>query len=253
MSEKFQYGQKVEFQGTTLVEFKTSKSYVEYVKTTYHGKMLLMDGEIQYSTQDEHRYHSVLLWGAISNSKRKVLILGGGDGLAAKWLYKSNIEGMTVTIVDWDREFVEFAKRLPESEGALEDPRTTLVHQDALEYIRNSTDQFDAIIIDLPDPDGNEGLYTDILGAIHNVCGPHSIVTTHVGPVSLCKEHPGWTFIRKCKDELRNLVGTVVYDRIYVPSFSHEWGFLTCYRGHSARLIRPHYEMDTLMIPYNNV
>jgi spermidine synthase len=251
MSEKFQYGQKVEYEIVRILrDVQTSKSHVQYVQTKYHGTMLLMDDEVQYSTLDEHRYHYVLTHPVISNRCNNILILGGGDGLAAKYLYASPYTG-SVTIVDWDPEFVEFAKMLPENRGTLDDPRTILVYQDALEYVKNNLVQYDGIIMDLPDPDGTvmETLYLDIIACLYNSCAPDAVVTTHAGPVSLCSEHPCWDFITDCKHEMEEQLDissdvSVQFDKVYVPSFSHEWAFLTVYTGSSKPYSRKLIDND---------
>jgi spermidine synthase len=251
MSEKFQYGQKVEYEIVNVLrDVHTSKSHVQYVQTRYHGKMLLMDDEVQYSTMDEHRYHYVLTHPVISNKCKNILILGGGDGLAAKYLYSSE-HTECVTIVDWDSEFVEFAKTLPESAGSLDEPGTTLVYQDALEFVKNNTVQYDAVIMDLPDPDGDtmQILYLDIIAHLWDSCAPNAVITTHVGPVSLCVEHPCWEFIADCKSEMEMELNTetVYFDKVYVPSFSHEWAFLTSYIGTSRLRTRKAIDDDILL------
>ena len=244
--EKFQYGQKVEYQVVDVLrDFQTSKSHVQYVKTVNHGTMLIMDGEIQYSTLDEHRYH-YLLTSPIFQQSRQILILGGGDGLAARNLYKSP-NTTSITIVDWDSDFVEFAKtKLPENCGSLLNPKTQYVCADALKYIQVAGIKYDGVIIDLPDPDGEfmEALYTNILTDLPRILHPNSTVSMHIGPVSLCEDHPCWAFIAKCKRLFRQSFGILPeFDKIYVPSFSHEWGFLSCYNGtHSPY---PRYSIET--------
>jgi len=244
--EKFQYGQKVEYQVVDVLrDFQTSKSHVQYVKTVNHGTMLIMDGEIQYSTLDEHRYH-YLLTSPIFQQSQRILILGGGDGLAARNLYKSP-NTTSITIVDWDSDFVEFAKtNLPENCGSLLDPKTQYVCADALKYIQVTGIKYDGVIIDLPDPDGEfmEALYTNILTDLPRILEPNSTVSMHVGPVSLCEDHPSWAFIAKCKRIFQRSFGILPeFDKVYVPSFSHEWGFLSCHNGTHIRYRR--YPIDT--------
>ena len=234
MTEKSQYGQTVKYDvSAVLHDFQTSKSHVQYVRTVNHGTMLMMDDEIQYSTLDEHRYH-YLLTSPMFQQSRQILILGGGDGLAARNLYKSP-STTSITIVDWDSDFVEFAKtNLIENMGSLNDPRTTLVFDDALTYVTTTTQTYDGVIIDLPDPDGDEmeALYIDIVSTLPRVLEDHAIVTAHVGPVSLCNDHPCWAFIANCKQTMkRSFKVDPVFDKVYVPSFSHEWGFLSCFIG----------------------
>jgi predicted membrane-bound spermidine synthase len=236
----------VEYQVVDVLhDFRTSKSHVQYVKTLNHGTMLLMDDEIQYSTLDEHRYHYLLIQPLFQQSNN-ILILGGGDGLAARNLYKSP-NTTSITIVDWDSDFVEFAKtKLPENCGSLLNPKTQYVCADALKYIQVAGIKYDGVIIDLPDPDGEfmEALYTNILTDLPRILHQNSTVSMHIGPVSLCEDHPCWAFIAKCKRLFRQSFGILPeFDKIYVPSFSHEWGFLSCYNGtHSPY---PRYSIET--------
>lgn len=222
--EKFQYGMQVTYQvEEVLQEFKTMRSHVKYVRTKYHGDMLLMDDEIQFSTLDEHRYHDLLVPNDIHYGP-SVLILGGGDGLAARNVYKTTSDVTRIIIVDWDQEFVEkFAMNYERNEGSLRDPRTTVVYMDALEFLRIVNEKYDSVIIDLPDPDGPymQELYSKIIRSIPRIIHEYTEILCHVGPVSLCKEHPNWVFIKKFVQEIE-FESSLRYE--YIPSFSHEWG-----------------------------
>jgi len=244
ISEKFQYGQQVQFEVVNVIQtIQTTKSHVQYVQTRRHGTLLIMDGEVQYSTLDEHRYHEMLVEPVFDGhgKYKSVLILGGGDGLAARTLYAwtGDPEIESVTIVDWDQEFVEFAKTLAENQGSLEDARTTLVHADALEFLRSVTLQrrYDSVIIDLPDPDTPEmqTLYLNIVRELPKVCKHDAIVISHVGPTSLDDEHPAWDFIKRFRDLLMETFerAEVTLNSTYIPSFSHEWGVMSVYTGRS--------------------
>ena len=261
VSEKFQYGQQVKFEIVDVIHmFKTSKSLVQYARTRHHGNILLMDDEIQYSTQDEHRYHDMLVSPVFDGpgKYKDVLILGGGDGLAARTLYDTIGQQTinSVTIVDWDPEFVEFAKTLPESGGALADPRTLLVFEDALAFVRKGGRKYDAILMDLPDPDGveMENLYRYILYALPPLCKQDCIVVSHVGPVSLDNHHPCWDFIRLFHD---NMMETLEYPEItlntrYIPSYAHEWAVMSAYMGRTYPQKEMNHNADIMAI-YDSV
>ncbi|GJL77173.1 MAG: polyamine aminopropyltransferase 2 [Nitrospinaceae bacterium] len=118
---------------------------------------LFLNGSIQFSTHDEHRYHEPLVHPAISliKERRDVLVLGGGDGLAVRELLKyPDVE--QITVIDLDPAMTRLAKSheilLAINEGALNDPRVQVINQDAYQFIQNSRDLYDAIIVDLPDP-----------------------------------------------------------------------------------------------------
>lgn len=223
--ERFQYGMQVTFQvENVLMDLKTSKSHVKYVKTKYHGDMLLMDNEVQFSTLDEEIYHDLLLPRDRCFGK-SVLILGGGDGLALRNIYRYSPDVERVVLVDYDQEFVEsFAKGYPRNQGSLVDPRTRLVYMDAFQFIYAVNEKYDTIIIDLPDPDSNDmqDLYFKIIRSIPKIMTPDAVVTCHVGPISLCKEHPNWVFITNFMNEVQDYEPELRSK--YIPSFSHEWG-----------------------------
>ena len=60
--EKPQYGQQIFFDEVKVLdERETSKTEIKYVETKTFGNVLFMDGEVQLSTMDEHRYHETLV------------------------------------------------------------------------------------------------------------------------------------------------------------------------------------------------
>ncbi len=123
---------------------------------------LFLDGNLQFSAQDEYRYHEMLVHPAMtfSRSRESILILGGGDGLALREIFKyPNVQ--RVTLVDIDPAITNLARTYPAiaalNQHSLDNPRVTLVHQDAYKFLEEGSEQFGVIIIDLPDPN-NESL-----------------------------------------------------------------------------------------------
>ena len=125
------------------------------------GTMLFIDDQHQSTLEDEYIYHETfvhsLMWRL--PSRKRVLLLGGAEGcLAREVLRWHNVE--TVVQVDWDKSLVDFF-RLPEqaewNHGVYEDPRLTVVHEDAQVWLNHySGEPFDAIFIDLLDPSSPE-------------------------------------------------------------------------------------------------
>jgi spermidine synthase len=86
---------------------------------------------------------------------RRVLVLGGGDGLALREvLAYPSVE--QVTLVDLDPAMTRLAAALPAlralNRGAMEDRRVRVVNQDALVWLAGAPGGWDAVIIDFPDP-----------------------------------------------------------------------------------------------------
>jgi spermidine synthase len=120
---------------------------------------LFLNGNLQFSSSDEYRYHEALVHPAFASTPdhRRVLVLGGGDGLALREVYRyPDVE--SVTLVDLDPGVTDIATRLPTlarlNEDAMVDPRTHLVHDDAMVWLDElrSPDPFDIVLIDFPDP-----------------------------------------------------------------------------------------------------
>ena len=234
MAEKQQFGTQVTFETRArIMQMKTEKSNIEMFSTTHHGDVLMMDGEVQFSTLDEHRYHEILVHPAMARTQQgsDILILGGGDGLAARELYKWNNVN-TITIVDYDEEFVDFAKAslVTLNESSLSDPRTIVKSVDALQYCVSRPRSFDAIFIDLPDPDDDlYTLYVKCLQECVQMLNPRGTITVQCGGVSLDPGTHGWRVIQDFTAILRRANLHVEFRSIFVPSFMNQWGFLTGY------------------------
>jgi len=119
---------------------------------------LFLNGNLQFSSSDEYRYHEALVHPAFAvvDEPRRILILGGGDGLALREVFRH--DGVEeVVLVDLDEGVTRMARTVPViarlNEGVLDDPRVTLVHDDAMVWLdEESPAPFDVVIIDFPDP-----------------------------------------------------------------------------------------------------
>lgn len=140
------------------IVYAKSTSYQRIVLTRWRDDVrLYLDGHLQLSSTDEARYHEPLVIPAMESVPRaeRVLILGGGDGLAAREVLKyPSVRALTV--VDLDPEMTRLARERREllalNGGALTDGRVRVVNQDALRFAEEDTGFYDVIIADLPDP-----------------------------------------------------------------------------------------------------
>ena len=126
------------------------------------GFQLHLNGNLQFNSTDEYRYHEALVHPAMSafdnvsrSPPRRVLVLGGGDGLAVREILKyPSVE--SVTLVDIDPAMTDLARNLEPlrnlNAASLADRRVTVVNRDAFIWVGESDEQFDAAIIDFPDP-----------------------------------------------------------------------------------------------------
>lgn len=118
---------------------------------------LYIDGHLQFSELDEHRYHEALVHPIMSRTgnRETVLVLGGGDGLAVREVLK--YDGVKrIDLVDIDPEMTrlgtEFAPLLKLNGDSLNDPRVHVHNIDAFLYVRQTDKVYDRVIIDFPDP-----------------------------------------------------------------------------------------------------
>jgi spermidine synthase len=122
------------------------------------GFQLYLNGNLQFHSADEYRYHEALVHPAVAcvSVPRRVLVLGGGDGLGLREILKyPAVE--EVTLVDIDPGMTSLAEHFPplrELNGqALADRRVTVVNEDAYVWLQATGPAYDMAIVDFPDPD----------------------------------------------------------------------------------------------------
>ena len=151
-----------------------------------------MDGKTQSTERDEHIYHESLVHPAMLShpNPRTVFIGGGGEGgTLREALSHRSVE--RAVMIDLDREVVELCRTyLPRHhQGSFDDPRVELLHQDAREYLANSRETFDVMVMDLVDPlEGGTAylLYTtEYYDIIKARLGPQGVMVTQSGPSGL--------------------------------------------------------------------
>lgn len=121
------------------------------------GFSLFLNGNLQFASIDEYRYHESLVHPAMVRAGRveKVLILGGGDGLAAREVLRYP-EVKSVTLVDLDPAITGLATNFKElaqlNSHALTDPKVRVINTDAMQFITEGAEHYDVVIVDFPDP-----------------------------------------------------------------------------------------------------
>ncbi|MCC6214514.1 MAG: polyamine aminopropyltransferase [Polyangiaceae bacterium] len=118
---------------------------------------LHLNGHLQFSSLDEHRYHEALVHPAVGAAERRarVLVGGGGDGLAVREILAWP-EVREVVLVDLDPEVTRLARAHPRlrglNRGALDDPRVRVLNLDAMRFFAEDDGVWDVIVLDFPDP-----------------------------------------------------------------------------------------------------
>ncbi|MFJ5519117.1 polyamine aminopropyltransferase [Streptomyces griseoluteus] len=152
---------------------------------------LFLGGRLRVGGRDERRYHEALVRPALSGPHRRVLILGGGDGLAAREVLRH--QGVSrVDVVELDAGLVRLARHDPGLSSlnahAYDDPRVHVTTADALSWLRRApAGRYDVVLADLPDPGitASTKLYSqEFYGLTRRVLTPHGRLAVHAGPVS---------------------------------------------------------------------
>ncbi len=138
--------------------FEKQTAYQKIVMTQWKDKYwLFINGNEQFSTFDEEKYHEPLIHPAMSlaRQRKNILILGGGEGLAVREILKyKDVE--QITVVDIDPIMTELAKNNPVitkiNQNSMVDLKVNIINQDAFKFIENREAFYDIIFIDLPDP-----------------------------------------------------------------------------------------------------
>jgi spermidine synthase len=140
------------------IVYAESSPYQRIVVTRWRDDLrLFLNNNLQFSSHDEYRYHEALVHPGLASLPwaKRVLVLGGGDGLAVREILKyPNVE--SVTLVDLDPAMTELFSTAPAlvelNAGALKSPRVKTVNADALQWLEENREHFDFIVIDFPDP-----------------------------------------------------------------------------------------------------
>jgi spermidine synthase len=211
------------------VIFRESSAYQRIVVTGGPaGVRLFLNGNLQFHSRDEYRYHEALVHPAMAaqGAPKKVLVLGGGDGMAAREILKyPSVE--QITLVELDPHMTQLFAHEPRltalNRGSLNSPKLQVVNADAFGWLEKSTESFDVIVIDFPDPTNFAlgKLYTTSFYALvdqHLAADGYAVVQT-TSP--LIARRSFWTVVSTL--EAVGLRATPYH--AHVPSFG-EWGFI---------------------------
>ncbi|MEQ9714621.1 MAG: polyamine aminopropyltransferase [Candidatus Asgardarchaeum sp.] len=209
-----------------LYSGETKYQRIDLFESLLFGKVLVLDGLVQFSSYDEYIYHEALVHPTMLSieNPRKVLIIGGGDGGALRQVLKHSIVEKVI-LVDIDREVIEFSKKyFPTLGKSFDDPRVKVIIDDGRKFIKETTEIFDFIIIDLTDPSGpSRYLYTkEFYQLVKSKLADDGAIVTHAESLYVYQ----YFFI----SILRTLSAVFKVTRpykAYVPSFGFLWGYVT--------------------------
>ncbi|MCA9792241.1 MAG: polyamine aminopropyltransferase [Candidatus Eremiobacteraeota bacterium] len=195
---------------------------------------LYLNGNLQFASADEYRYHEALVYPALTSSPNPehVLVLGGGDGLAVRELLKDD-RVKTITLVELDPTMIDLFRNNPElaalNHGSLSSPKVEVIYQDAFVWLEESDRKFNVALVDFPDP-GNYSvgkLYTDLFyRALKSHLTDDGVAAVQcTSPMYARRSF--WCIIGTIES-----AGFVVRPyHAFVPSFG-EWGFALISKSH---------------------
>ena len=226
------------------VLFSESTKYQRVVVTaSSQGVRLFLNGNLQFHSRDEYRYHEALVHPAMAaqGAPKRVLVLGGGDGMAVREVLKyGSVEH--VTLVELDPRMTQLFSTQPLlrqlNHDALLSPKLTIVNADAFAWLEQDTGSYDVIVVDFPDPTNFSigKLYTSSFYRLidqHLSASGYAVVQT-TSPLIARKSF--WTVATTI--EAAGLTTTPYHT--HVPSFG-EWGFIVASR-------RPYRLPETLPV-----
>jgi len=211
------------------VIFSRNTRYQRIVLTKWKDDLrLFLNSHLQFSSRDEYRYHEALVHPGLAAlpGARRVLVLGGGDGLAVREILKyPSVEN--VTLVDLDPEMTQlFTNHSVLSElnqHSFRSPRVHVINADAFRWLDANPDRYDFIVADFPDPTSYSlgKLFTTTfyrLAAKH-LSANGLLVVQSTSPLFARQSY--WCIVETVKQ-----AGMHTYPyHLYVPSFG-EWGFV---------------------------
>lgn len=224
------------FYADRIVYSETSRYQRVVVTSGRAGVRLYLNGNLQFHSRDEYRYHEALVHPAMAahGAPKRVLVLGGGDGMAVREVLKHpSVEAVTLVELDphMTKLFAEQPMLRALNGDALRSPKLTIVNTDAFAWLEREKEKsagtFDVIVVDFPDPTNFSlgKLYTTSFYTLldaHLSASGYAVVQT-TSPLIARKSY--WTVAATL--EAAGLTTTPYH--AHVPSFG-EWGFILASR-----------------------
>lgn len=196
---------------------------VEVYDTPQFGKLFRLDGRLMTSEKDEFFYHECMTHPALIThpNPQSVLVIGGGDGGSSEEIFKHpNVK--RIVMAELDAAVIDVARtHLGEiHRGALDDPRLEIKIGDGFAYVKNATEKFDLIVLDLTDPDTPAfHLYSEeFFRMCRERLNPGGMLTLHLGTPVYAPET-----VRKNAANLRRVFKHVHPLTLFIPLYGSLW------------------------------
>ena len=212
-----------------LLNGKTDFQDVLIFRSKTYGIVFILDGVIQVTERDEFAYQEMITHLPMFAHKnpKKVLIVGAGDGGVLREVCKHpGVE--TIHMCEIDRSVVDVCKHFYPTTLAtnFDDPRLTLMFDDAARYLREegASNKYDVIIVDSTDPVGPaETLFeSKFFSSLNDALAPGGVVCTQGECMWLHLD-----LIKSVMERCKTIFPTVSYAYTTVPTYpSGQIGFI---------------------------
>ncbi|HVB46927.1 MAG TPA: polyamine aminopropyltransferase [Burkholderiales bacterium] len=211
-----------------LGEWQTRYQKMQIYDTPQYGKLFRLDGFNMTSERDEFVYHENLIHPALAAhaAPKKVLIIGGGDGGSSEEALKHpSVE--QVTMVEIDEDVIKVAKEHFHEvhRGAFDNPRLRVLIEDGLRFVRETSEKFDLIALDLNDPVGPaEALYsTEFFQHCRQALAPGGALVLHIGAPVARPDRVG-----ELAQRLSGMFRIVRPYTMFIPLYGSQWAMAVC-------------------------
>ncbi|HOJ49381.1 MAG TPA: polyamine aminopropyltransferase [Spirochaetota bacterium] len=139
-----------------LLEVQTKYQKLEIYKTKRLGNLMVLDGCVMTTDEDEFFYHEMISHPSLYThpNPEKVLIIGGGDGGTLREVLKHPVV-KEAHLCEIDGEVIEAAKKyFPNLSISFKDPRTSIFVEDGFAFLDRQKEYYDVILVDSTDPVG---------------------------------------------------------------------------------------------------
>ena len=233
-----------------LYDKKSDYGHIEILDTPFFGRVLAIDGIINIAKDTEFIYHEMMvtLPCIYHGSPKSVLIIGGGDGGAAK--HALGIKTIKKIVqVEIDKDVIDACQQyLPEiSDGSLQNNKVELTIGDGLEYVKNTKNKFDVVVLDVSDPvPGGPAvglLSTEFYKNVKKILNKDGVMLTHCGSLIFQAKKA-----KTIAERLEKIFKRVTMHVALIPEFElTEFGFLICSSGKKPLNTEIHNKYKTLL------
>lgn len=205
-----------------LLSRQTDYQHLELLESADMGTTLRLDGCLMTAETEEFFYHEALVHpAAITHAAPKsALIIGGGDGGALEELLKHPLE--SVTLVELDQQVIDVSRQHLQSinKGAFDDPRVTVRIENGVDYVVNTQQRYDLVLLDLTDPETPAGpLYTqEFFRQCKGVLAPGGAIVLHLGAPFYEPDQ-----VRDMSNALRGVFDHVSGYGLHIPLYGAYW------------------------------